>query len=109
MPEESPTLDLVELQKRLTEAANRRDLDAVMSFYAPDALWESRPLGTSFAGAAAIRGFHEDWLAAYEEYEGQTEDILVLGNGIVLTVIRQTARPAGGTGHVRTRTVFVFE
>jgi len=66
----------VELQKRLTEAANRRDLDAVMSFYAPDALWESRPLGTSFAGAAAIRGFHEDWLAAYEEYEGQTEDIL---------------------------------
>ena len=91
MPEESPTLDLVELQKRLTEAANRRDLDAVMSFYAPDALWESPPLGTSFAGVAAIRSFHEDWLRAYEEYEIQTEEILDLGNGVVLSVIRQNA------------------
>jgi len=36
MREESTTPDLVERQKRLTEAANRRDLDALMAFYAPD-------------------------------------------------------------------------
>ena len=30
--EESTTPDLMELQKRLTDAANRRDLDAMMAF-----------------------------------------------------------------------------
>jgi len=37
---------------------------------------------------AAIRGFLEDWLGAYEEYEIEAEEILDLGNGVVLFVIR---------------------
>jgi ketosteroid isomerase-like protein len=64
MAQESPKRDLVELVRALLEAANRRDLDAMIGFYAPDSIWESPPLGTSFKGAAAIRGFHEDWLGA---------------------------------------------
>ena len=91
------------------DAVNRGDLDAVMSFYLPDALWESPPLGTSFAGVAAIRGFHEDWLGAHEDYEIHTEEILDLDNGVVLAVIRQNARPVGSTGHVQTRMAVTSE
>lgn len=50
MPEESTTSDLVELIRDAFEAVNRRDLDAVMGFYAPDAVWEAVSLGTSFKG-----------------------------------------------------------
>jgi hypothetical protein len=32
MSQESPTPDPLELQKRLTDAANRRDLDAMMAW-----------------------------------------------------------------------------
>jgi len=38
MPEESTTPDPVELTRDLTGVANRRDLDAVMSFFAADAV-----------------------------------------------------------------------
>jgi ketosteroid isomerase-like protein len=107
--EEPTTPDLVALTRAFEEAVNRGDLDAVMSFYAPDARWESPPLGTSFAGVAAILGFHEDWWGAYDEYEIQTEEILDLGNGVVLVVLRQNARPVGSTGHVQTRTAGTSE
>ena len=66
MSQESTTPGLVELMGRLVEAANRRDLDAVMSFYAPDGVWEATGIGASFAGEAAVRGLYEDWLGALE-------------------------------------------
>jgi ketosteroid isomerase-like protein len=69
MRQESTTPDLVERQKRLTEAANRRDLDAMMVFYTPDGVYDmSMGMGT-FEGHAAVRGFIEDWWSSYEEYE----------------------------------------
>jgi ketosteroid isomerase-like protein len=40
MPDESTTPDLVELQKRLTAATNRGDAEAVVAFYAPDAVYD---------------------------------------------------------------------
>ena len=41
-----------------------------MSFFAPDAVWDMSAMGLGvFKGAAAIRGFIEDWIGAYEEYE----------------------------------------
>jgi ketosteroid isomerase-like protein len=52
MSEESTTPDLVELGSRHLEAANRRDFDAVLSFYVPDAVLENAEgLGT-FEGKA---------------------------------------------------------
>jgi ketosteroid isomerase-like protein len=51
----------VELVGHLFEAANRRDFDAVMSFYASDGVWEASGIGVSFEGEAAIRGLYEDW------------------------------------------------
>ncbi len=98
MSEESTTADLVELTRRQFEAGSRRDLDAVLSFYAPDAVWEAVSLGTSFEGVAAIRGFLEDWLGAYEEFEMEPEEILDLGSGVVFVVARLTGRPVGSRG-----------
>ena len=58
--EESTTPDPVERGHRFLEAANRRDFDAALSFFAPDAVWEARAFGTTFEGVAAISGFWED-------------------------------------------------
>jgi ketosteroid isomerase-like protein len=98
MSEEPTTLDLVELTRRWFEAANRRDLDATQTFFAPDAVWEAVSLGTSFEGVAAMRGFFEDWIGAYEEYEMEPEKILDLGSGVVFVVVRLAARLVGSAG-----------
>jgi ketosteroid isomerase-like protein len=104
MPEESATPDLVELTRRSLEAANRRDFDAVMSFYGPDPVWDVSPMGLGlYEGAVAVRGFFEDWIGAYEEWEIEPEEILEVGNGVVLAIFVQNARPAGSDGYVRLR------
>jgi ketosteroid isomerase-like protein len=103
MSEESTTPDLVELTRRYLEAANRRDFDAILSFLAPDVVWEAVSLGTTFEGVAAIRAFLEDWLGVYEEHEIEPEEILDLGNGVAFVVIRLTARPVGSAGSALVR------
>jgi ketosteroid isomerase-like protein len=103
MSEQSTTPELLELTQGVFRAANRRDFDAVMSFYAPDAVWEAVSLGTTFDGIPAIRGFFEDWLRSYEEYELKPEGILDLGNGVVSVVASFTARPVGSAGSTLTR------
>src|SRR5437879_13475448 len=110
MAEESAALDLVELVRRSSEAANRHDLDALMSFYASDAVLEGRAAGATFAGRAAIRSFLEDWFGAYEELEFKVEDVRDLGNGVVFAVVVQAGVPVGsaGHGHFRQREGWVF-
>jgi ketosteroid isomerase-like protein len=103
MSEESTTPDLVELGSRFVEAANRRDFDAMLSFFAPDAVWEPTILPTTFEGVAAIRGFLQDWFASYEEIWAEQEEGLDLGNGVVFSVVIQKARLVGSSGEVRQR------
>ena len=105
MSEESTTPDLVERSRRLIEAANRRDFDAILSFYAPDAVWEWS-LATH-EGVAAIRGFWQDWFASYEELRLEQEEDLDLGNGVVFAVVIQRARLVGSSGEVRHRNALV--
>ena len=103
MPEESTTPDLVELGHRFLEAANRRDLDAALSFFAPDAVWEARAFGITFEGVAAIRGFWQDWWASYEELRFEQEEALDLGNGVAFAVLIMKGRLVGGSGEVQRR------
>ena len=107
MAEESTTPDLVELVRRLDEAANRLDFDAAVSLFAPDAVVEGRASGMTFEGRTAIRGFGEDMIVAYEEFESRSEEILDLGNGVVFGVARASGRPVGSTGRVENRLVSV--
>ena len=70
MSRESTTPDLVERWRQMEEAFLRRDFDAGMSFFAPDAVWDASSAGIDRSeGATAIRSFLEEWLGAYEEYE----------------------------------------
>ena len=108
MSQESTTPDLAELTRRFVETWNRRDLDAWMGFFAPDAVWEVPALGTSVEGAAAIRSFGEEWLIAFAEYEVQAEEILDLGNGVVFAGTRQTLRAARSTGGALLQEVWVY-
>jgi len=91
MPEGSTTPDLVELVGALFDAGNRRDLDAAMSIFAPEVVWESLDGLGVFAGATAVRGFLEDWLSSYEVLNIEREEVVELGSGVALVVARAAA------------------
>ena len=110
MSEESTTPDVVELVRGQWKAVNRRDLDALMSLCPPDGVYDPSPNGLGvFEGPVAIRGFIEEWWGAFEELRYELEEVLDLGNSVVFAVVRQDARPAGSTGHVRAREAYVYE
>jgi ketosteroid isomerase-like protein len=106
MSEESTTPDLVERWRQAAEAADRRDFDATMGIFAPDAVWEVQPLGISHRGAPAIRSFLEDWLGSYEDSEYDQEEGHNLGNAVVFVVSRLDARPVGSPSRVHERWSF---
>jgi ketosteroid isomerase-like protein len=110
MAEESATPDHVELARSSVEAASKRDLDAVMAFYTADAVWDSSPMGIgTFEGQAAIRGFWEDWLSSYEDWELQVVEAKDLGNGVTWGVLLQKGRLAGSSGEIELRYAAVSE
>jgi hypothetical protein len=110
MSQESTTHDLVELTRRQFEAVNRRDMDAVMSRFAPDGVYDTLPAGLMvYEGPTAIRAFIVEWLDAFEELALEPEEVLDLGHGILLSVVCQSARPANSTGHLLRREAYVLE
>jgi len=108
MSEESTTPDLVELSRLAFEAVNRRDMDAVVSFFAPDAVLDGRAAGGLYEGRAAIRGFLDDWLGSFAELRYEVEEFVVLDDGVVLAVVYQEARPVGVDGQVHLREGWVI-
>ena len=107
MSEDSTTPDPVELARSFLAAVNRRDVDAVESFYAPDAVLRSAEIGT-LVGPAAIRSFFEDILSRYDEFHGELEEIIDLGNGVGFLVTVCRGRPVGGEEEVRLRLASVL-
>ncbi len=105
MAEDATTPDLVELTQRIFDAIDRRDFDAAMIAFAPDAVWESEVLEDSFNGTRQIRDFLERWSAVYDAFEVQTEDIDELGSGVVLCVFMN--RPPGDAGEPSLRFALV--
>jgi ketosteroid isomerase-like protein len=103
MPEESTTLDLVRLARQGYEAMSRGDVDAVMSLFAADAVYDMSAAGLgTFEGAGAIRRFIEDWRRSYEDYRYE-EEVIDLGHGVVLIVLREEGRLVGGKGRIEQR------
>jgi ketosteroid isomerase-like protein len=103
MPEESTTPDPAELTRRAFEAVNQRDIDAVMSFFAPHAVLDGRAVGGVYEGRAAIRGFLDDWFGSFTELRMEVEEFVVLDDGVVLAVVNQEGRPVGVDGQVHQR------
>ncbi len=100
MSEESTSPDLAELTRVVFEAVNRRDIDAVMSFFAPDALLAGFEV---VEGRAAIRGFLDEWFGYFAELRFEVEEFVVLDDGVVLAVVHQEGRPVGVDGQVHQR------
>jgi ketosteroid isomerase-like protein len=107
MPGESTTPDLVALGREAFRAINRRDFDAVMSLYAPGAVWVAVALGVDYNGVAAIRDLYEEFIAAFEDYALDIDEILDLGNGVGFAVIHHRGRPVGGEGYVQMQEALV--
>ncbi len=101
MADESATPNLVELVRQAFEAGNHHDVDAIMGFHAPEAVWDlsDQGLGT-FAGVAAIRGWVEDWFGTWADLRLDVLDVVDLGNGVVLSRVLEEGRVADGDGQV---------
>jgi len=100
MSEESTTPDLVEHVRRGFEAFGGGDFDTTVRILAADAVWDSVGLGITFAGKDAIRSFLEEWRGRYASYAVDVQEIVDLGNGVLLIRSCQTGRPAGSPAHV---------
>jgi ketosteroid isomerase-like protein len=104
MSEDSTAPDLVELVRGAFEHSSRRDVNALMSVYGPDSVFDTTPLGLGvYEGQRAIRGFFEDWIGTFEEFQMEPEEILDLGGGVTLAVALQSGRPEGGDRQVQWR------
>jgi ketosteroid isomerase-like protein len=103
MSEESTTPDLAELTRLIFEAVNQRDIDTVMTFFAPDAFLDGRAADEVYEGRAAIRGFLDEWFGSYAELRMEVEEFVVFDDGVVLAVVNQEGRPVGVDGQVHQR------
>ena len=112
MSEESTARDMVELLRQSVEAANRRDFDAAWSIYSPDVVWDTsvRPSGAvgRFESLAAWRDFLEEWLAPYEEWKLEVEEIADFGNGVLFATFVQKGRLTGTEGFIEMRDAWAF-
>ena len=109
MPDESTTPNLVEIMRRRFEALNKHDIDAVMSFFAPNAILDVGSLGLHEVGANAIRAFTEDWWGSYEEYENAPEEIVQVGEDIVLVSTTLAGRLPGSSETLRLHGGYLYE
>ena len=99
MAEEFTTADVVRLTRALAEA---QGVEATMRFFGPQSVYDMSRFGLPvFEGYPAIRSFIEDWYGSYQEADDDLQEIVGLGNGVVFSAVRETARPSGSPEHAR--------
>ena len=110
MAEESTTPDAAELTRLQIDAINRRDFDALLTYAAPDLVYDTTPSGFGvYEGIAAIREFIEGYWEAFDELSFELEEFVDLGNGVTFAVNRQQALPSGSSAPVQAREAHVTE
>ena len=101
MSEESTTPDLVELTRHAIESGAAGDVDATLSHYTSESVWDMSRVGLGeYTGLEAIRRFVTDWTGLYEELRVDVREILDLGGSVTLAVAHMDGRLVGSTGHV---------
>jgi len=103
MAEEPTTSDVVELLRTAVEAFNRRDVDAMLSAFAPDGVYDLSPSGFgTYEGRAAIQTLFEEWWSAFDEFEAEVEEVLPLP-GVAFVKLLTDGSPTGSKGMLRQR------
>jgi ketosteroid isomerase-like protein len=76
----------VEIVRRLWEAWERRDTEAVLGLYHPAIVWESRdtPLTGSYRGREGVSQYFRDWMEAFEDYDAKAESFIDAGDKVVV-------------------------
>ncbi len=103
MSDSSTTADPVALTRLAFAATNRRDIDAVASFFAADAIFRGRMAGELYEGRQEIHRFLDDWFGSFAEIRFEAEEFVVLDRGVVLVVVIQEGRPLNVDGQVHQR------
>ena len=106
----APTIDLL---KAILNAFNAHDLDAVMSYFAEDCVYETprgtHPWGSRFVGAAAVREALQSRFAGIPDvHYGDDEHIVAGDTGISKWTLRGTPAATGVRIEVRGCDFFVF-
>ncbi len=97
-------VDLATLSRRAIEAVGRRDFDEAVRFYTADSEWDVSAMGLgTYRGVQVIRREMEQWTGTYGQFSVEVEEVRELGDGVVLSVTQQSARPSGSSGEVRMR------
>jgi uncharacterized protein len=102
----------VEIAKRVIDAFNRRDVDAIFECVNPDVEWfpaMSVTFGGGLRGREGIESYVREVSDTWEEYRVVGQDFRDLGEDRVLVLSRVEARGAGSGGLVDTEMGQVFD
>jgi ketosteroid isomerase-like protein len=65
-------------------------------FATPDFVWDMEPLGFGlFEGREAYRRFYEDWVASYDTWRVELEEVELPQPGVTVTRVVQRGTPRG--------------
>ena len=100
---QSSASDLERTRASFVTAA-ARDVDALMRMFRASSVWDVTRWGLgSHTGLSAIRRSLQDWIGVMDEYAVDVEELSDLGNGVILAVAVQRARPAGSRARLHLR------
>jgi ketosteroid isomerase-like protein len=102
----------VEIVRRSWKAFEDDGLDAMAEFWHPDIDWRAvegalDDVGV-FTGRAKKRAYYEDWLAMFDEFRGEVEEVIFERNDLVGVVIHTSGRPRGSAAWAEGRHSVVY-
>jgi len=77
-------VELIAIREAADKALNAHDLDAVMSYWMDDGVYDYVPLPEPYDGKQAVRGFFEDLLAGFPDFATTEGRVLAADNIVVV-------------------------
>ncbi len=106
MPEESTIPDPVDMIRRVFETFSRGDLEASISLFSPDAVWEGLDVAV---GRARIRALWEDYARSAGDLQIDLKEVVDYGHGVLLALTSHTGHPQGSNYVVRAHEAYVYQ